>query len=157
MCTMKIVSASKEDIKRVSNLWLIFVQDPDGSDLNIIPSEENRKRWINFVESLIESNSGELDFAIEDGEPVGYILYSWRVTPLKTKKKVGTIYDLFVLREYRGRGIGSSLMKGAIDNLKNHNVEIVRINVLSRNINAIHLYEKFGFRDFLKTMHLYLD
>ncbi len=154
---MKIVTAGKEDIKCVSNLWLIFVQDPEGSDLNIIPSEENRERWVNFVETLIESGNGALKFAVEDGRPVGYILYSWSITPLKLKKKAGTIYDLFVLGKYRRRGIGTSLMKEAIEDLRNHGVEIVRINVLSKNINAIHLYEKFGFREFLKTMYLQID
>ncbi len=154
---MRILTAKKDDVKGVSNLWLIFVQDPDGSDLNIIPSEENRKRWMNFVETLIESGNGALKFAVEDEGSIGYVLYSWHITPLKLKKKAGTIYDLFVLREYRGRGIGTSLMKEAINDLRNHGVRIVRINALSKNINAIHLYEKLGFREFLKTMHLQLD
>ena len=154
---MRILTAKKDDVKGVSNLWLIFVQDPDGSDLNIIPSEENRKRWMNFVETLIESETGALKFAVERGKPIGYVLYSWRITPLELKKKAGTIYDLFVLREYRRRGIGTSLMKKAIEDLRNHGVEIVRLNVLSKNINAIHLYEKLGFREFLKIMYLQLD
>ena len=154
---MKILTATKEDVKKISNLWLIFIQDPDGSDLNIIPSEDNRKRWMNFVESLMDSDSGSLKFAVENFNPVGYIFYSWHITPLETKKKAGTIYDLFVLKEYRGRGIGTELMKSAIEDLKNHGVDIVRLNVLSKNIRAIGLYEKFGFKEVLKTMYLYLD
>ncbi len=154
---MEIRTVEKDEIKNVSNLWLIFIQDPEGSDLNILPSEENRKRWINFVESLMSSDTGTIKIAVVDEEIVGYVLYSWHITPLETRLKVGTIYDLFVRREYRQRGIGTALLKSAIDDLKERGMKIVRINVLSKNLNAIYLYEKFGFREYLKTMYLWID
>ncbi len=123
---MEIRTAERGEIKNVSNLWLIFVQDPEGSDLNIVPNEENRKRWMNFVESLMSSDTGTMKIAIVEKKIVGYILYSWHITPLETRLKVGTIYDLFVLREYRRRGIGTELLKEAINDLKSRGIKMVR-------------------------------
>ncbi|MBN1660540.1 MAG: GNAT family N-acetyltransferase [Anaerolineae bacterium] len=51
-----------------------------------------------------------------------------------------------VVREWRGRGIGTLLMARAIDWARASGVvRRIELQVFARNARAIHLYEKFGF------------
>ncbi len=54
----KIHRALTEDIGKIAELWLDFIQDPEGSDLNILPVEENKERWKEFAEGIIKRKTG---------------------------------------------------------------------------------------------------
>ncbi len=68
-----------------------------------------------------------------------------------------------VLKSYWNKGIGSMLMQKVIDYAKQHDIEIINLEVRSDNISAIHLYEKYGFKKtgvipaFLKVDKEYAD
>ena len=53
---------------------------------------------------------------------------------------------LTVKKNYWNQGIGSMLLKELIKYAKENAIEIVNLEVRSDNLNAIHLYEKFGFK-----------
>ena len=53
---------------------------------------------------------------------------------------------LLVLKEYWGLGIGGKMMLECIDWCKEHNVEQLELEVVEENINAISMYESFGFK-----------
>lgn len=53
---------------------------------------------------------------------------------------------LTVRRNYWNQGIGSMILKELIKYAKVNGIEIINLEVRSDNLNAIHLYEKFGFR-----------
>ena len=53
---------------------------------------------------------------------------------------------IFVLKPYRDRGIGTRLMRYAIDWATDQGVEKVTLNVFADNHRAIHLYQKFSFQ-----------
>ncbi len=142
----------ESDAEELKALWLEFVQDVEGSDLNIVPSQENAERWLKFVRSIISSHKGNLTVALVDGILAGYIFYSWDASPLETKMKKGQIYDLYVKPLYRNVGIGTLLLEHALKELREHTVQMVQLIVMSKNTAAIRLYEKFGFREVLKVM-----
>lgn len=50
-----------------------------------------------------------------------------------------------VLKEAWGRGIGSALMERLIAHAREHDIEIIELQVRRDNARAIRLYEKFGF------------
>ncbi len=61
--------------------------------------------------------------------------------------KAGHLISIAVLEEYRGRGIGSALLKHTIDALSTiYKVSSIFLEVRVSNIPAIRLYEKFGFK-----------
>ncbi len=139
----------------LKTLWLEFIQDEDGADLNIVPSEENADRWMLFVNSVIKNNNGAVKLVgTEDGTLAGYVFYQWGEGPLKLKRKKGVIYDLYVRPQFRNSGMGSALLKNALDDLKRRGVEIVQLTVMSRNNRALNLYKKYGFTEILKIMRL---
>ena len=51
-----------------------------------------------------------------------------------------------VVREEWNHGIGSMLMERLIDFARNSGIELINLEVRADNDNAIHLYEKYGFR-----------
>lgn len=57
----------------------------------------------------------------------------------------GKLDFLTVLPEYRKMGLGSALMDWAMDTFRNHGVSKIEVKVIAGN-DAIHLYEKYGFK-----------
>ena len=92
-----------------------------------------------------------------DGKIVGYISNSFQgKTPYTKTKKKGTIDDLFVLEEYRKKGIGKNLINEAFILFKSRGIKIVSISVSSNNLPTLELYKNFGFKENVKKMHLKL-
>jgi len=114
--------------------------------INRVSLPENYTRYF-FVEHL---NKWPNAFYVAevDGEVVGYVMsrveLGWGITKLGLMKK-GHIVSLAVLEKYRRRGIGTALMKAALEGLKNYGVKEVYLEVRVSNTPAIRLYEKLGF------------
>ena len=56
----------------------------------------------------------------------------------------GEVYALYVLKEYCGRGVGTSLMRSALEALRDYRQ--IAVWVLRKNGRAIRFYEGFGYR-----------
>ncbi|MBP3371449.1 MAG: GNAT family N-acetyltransferase [Clostridia bacterium] len=59
---------------------------------------------------LFDRHAAQVVFAMEDGKEVGFALYFFNFSTFLGKSGL-YLEDLFVLPEYRGRGIGKSLMQ----------------------------------------------
>lgn len=82
--------------------------------------------------------------AVENDEFVG-ITGLYRETRLKTKHK-GHIWGVYVLPEWRKRGVGRALMRRAIAGARGWaGLEILHLTVITSNAAALHLYESLGF------------
>jgi len=77
-----------------------------------------------------------------DNEVVGYILIR------KIEHNVCLIDGLYVLEEYRNRGIATSLLNEAINRCKKLKAKYVDINVIDENEVAKYVYKKLDFKDF---------
>lgn len=63
--------------------------------------------------------------------------------------KVATLESdlgILVKNEYRQKGIGSHLLKNAINLAKDETIKKIKLSVQKQNIQAFRLYEKFGFK-----------
>lgn len=56
---------------------------------------------------------------------------------------------MLVKKEYRNQGIGSKILSFLIEKAKSMNFEEMTIGVDKGNVNALHLYKKFGFNEIL--------
>ncbi|HDN75611.1 MAG TPA: ribosomal-protein-alanine N-acetyltransferase [Acidilobales archaeon] len=80
----------------------------------------------------------------------GHIKRSWR--------RLGHIISIAVLPEFRRRGIGTALLKEAIERLKKYyNVDEVYLEVRVSNEAAINLYKKLDFKIVKVIKFYYLD
>lgn len=102
--------------------------------------EQERK----FLGSLENSDSCVIFCAVDGDKIIGDI--SCDRNPRERLRHRGNI-GITVLKDFWHKGIGSELLKTTIEYAKNEmKLEVLTLDVRCDNVNAIHLYEKFGFR-----------
>ena len=90
-----------------------------------------------FTESLQDKNS--YIAVIEDADKiVGFC-------KVDIICKNGRLDYLVVLQEYRGKGLGNQLMDWAMNTFRKYHIKHIEVKVVDGN-DAIHLYEKYGFK-----------
>ena len=120
----------------------------DGTLGEAAPTIEKIK---SLVEPLLEKGSYYL-IATENNKLLGWILIGASNDQF-TDKAYGFIYELFVIKEFRGTGVSKKLMQTSIDHLKKAGYKEVRLSAFAEN-QAIKLYEKMGFNVRTVTMNL---
>ena len=96
----------------------------------------------NYLKSVHDDKTSVHLVACENGEIIGD--GSLRGLPRRMchRAEVG----LTVKRKYWNQGVGSALMEELIKYARENGIEILNLDVRSDNVNAIHLYEKVGFK-----------
>src|SRR5436190_1492649 len=89
-----------------------------------------------FVHGLHANAAVSLDGLYRDGEQVGFTR-----TALVGGMRVAYLYDVYVLEEYRGRGLGEELVRETVDR-----GPYADYRWLLDTTDAHGLYTKFGFR-----------
>ena len=56
--------------------------------------------------------------------------------------QLGSINNIFVLEEYRNKGIGKALMKTMINALKEVGITNIQLDTFNKNSKAIKFYEE---------------
>ena len=118
--------------------------------MNILGSDffKNRSFEQQLERTRKSLESGDLALiAIQDNKIVGFITYGQSKD--KDLDNCGEIYALYVLKDYQHQGIGSSLIKRALDDLRGFNG--VFLWVFKDNKNAFAFYKRFGFEEDGKT------
>lgn len=80
--------------------------------------------------------------AVDGDRVIGHLSVSREEHPIT--RHVASL-GMAVAPEWRGRGVGSALMEGAIEWARAHGVEKVALSVYPDNARALALYAKFGF------------
>mgnify|MGYP002496390771 FL=1 len=94
---------------------------------------------------VYEENGDILGSIIADrNQPDEYETIDW---PSRAPaEKVMVIHLVMVCPEAAGKGIGSSLVKYAMERARQHSCETVRLDTGAQNIPAASLYKKLGFQ-----------
>jgi ribosomal-protein-alanine N-acetyltransferase len=90
-----------------------------------------------------ENYLGATGFMVAAGEGVlGYVVAD---TVPNHGRPLGHIKDIAVHADYRGRGVGTDLLRRGLATLETEQVRSVKLEVRASNEPARSLYEKFGF------------
>jgi ribosomal protein S18 acetylase RimI-like enzyme len=103
----------------------------------IIQIKSSRQFFLDFQRSVGGSPS-EVLLAMDGDAIVGY------VNPVVDRTE-GWVGGIGVLRDYRGRGIGTMLMQAAEGEFRRRGVHEVSLEVIEGNLKAQRLYERLGF------------
>ena len=144
---MEIRKAKKEDVKDIQKLRYLLAKYEKDLGLNIVIPE-----WA-------YTDVGEKDFnyflneqyifvAIEDNKIVGFITGEIFKKKAWYNVQLGEINNIFVLEEYRQKGIGKKLVKTMIDTFKQEGITNIDLYTFGNNIDAIKFYEKIGFKKY---------
>ena len=117
--------------------------DPSRFDLDVVHGYLARSYWARGIprETVERSIAGSLGFGAFDGErQIGFA----RV--ITDRATFAYLADVFVLEEFRGRGVASRLMEAIVGHPELQGLR--RWALVTRD--AHRLYEKFGFRPVAK-------
>lgn len=107
------------------------------SDMNF-----TMERWISRF--ALEGLSPEASIVISvDGEAAGFVLSGIRMV---NGKKVAWNGGTGVATKFRGQGLGTRLIEGALDVYRQQGVQIAVLEAMVQNERAIRLYEKMGYQ-----------
>jgi len=90
---------------------------------------------------LFDEKNAKVLLAFLDDVAVGFALYFYNFSTFKGKKGL-YLEDLFILPEYRGKGIGNSLFEHLIKLAKDNNCGRMEWVCLDWNKQAIEFYKK---------------
>ncbi len=88
----------------------------------------------------------------KDNEVIGMIIAELRIDPFGTSE--GYIKQVYLMEEYRGKGIGELLVKKAIEHLQKIKVEKIKVNIKEKAKEAAHLYAKMHFKRIYEVLEL---
>lgn len=136
--------AVREDAKSLAN---IIVESWKSAYSNIIPKDEITK----FLDK--QKRQQQFERFIEDEEIVLIGFYDEISCGLVFANKdndeqleeCGSIYSIYLLEEYWGKGLANKLMDVIIGILKDEGCKQVSLWVYEANIRARKFYEKYGF------------
>ena len=130
-----------------SSLWK---KDVYPSNAYIRQSIENGQLWVYEMDGQIIS-SMVLNHECNEG----YRSVKW---PTEfEKEEIFVIHAFGVLPSIHGKGIGSQMLKNAIEYAAKNNVKVIRLDVLADNVPAVRLYTKNGFSYVDSTCMYYED
>ena len=132
-----IRGANPEDIPVILKLTYELAEYEKLSD-SIKLSEEMLNKYLFGKRKFAEVLMAEID-----GKTVGHALYFYNYSTFAGKPGI-YLEDLYVRPEYRGLGIGKSLLKQIISIAKEENCGRVEWSVLDWNEPAIKFYNKLG-------------
>ena len=141
MITIYLLKDKPEFIDKISevnfNTWIDFYQDNKYEDITCVQE---------YKEDLIENymNSNKIPImivAVDDDKYVGNVSLIDDDFPEIARDRVW-ITELYVLPEYRNKGIAKILIKKALDTAKNCELQEVYLSCLE---NLVCYYEKLGF------------
>jgi ribosomal protein S18 acetylase RimI-like enzyme len=154
--SLEIVRGGVGDVERLRPLWLAVHQRHQVAMPELAPYVSDDESWRErraLYERLFADHDPVLLLASDGDRLVGYgLAYAvpaadgWLADTWATGRRVGEIESLGVLPEYRGRGIGSELLRQLHDDLRDQGVVDLVLGVVPGNTDAIRLYERHGYR-----------
>ena len=124
-----------DDWKSVSTIYLEGIQSGVATFETTLPSFD---KWD-------ANHTKECRFVYEkDSEVVGYTIFS----PVSSRDAYRGVVELsiYIKEGFKGMGIGTALLKNAIDEAKNHGFWTIFSVCFSCNKASINLHKKCGFR-----------
>jgi len=97
------------------------------------------------LRKIMKEPTSELLVAESNQEIVGLLHQVFLLDPVHAGINL-YITSLFVKQHYRKKGIGSQLLKKAIENAKKKGVIEVHVDTEEKNAKAIKFYQKHGFK-----------
>lgn len=103
---------------------------------------------VNYLQNHIQSQNCAYYIAVQNGEIIGALNCTSDMNQM-TKATTQHCVDLgvSVRKDKRGMGVGTALMKTALDwAFNNPEIKRIQLEVFATNQTAIHIYKKLGFQ-----------
>jgi ribosomal protein S18 acetylase RimI-like enzyme len=126
----------------VTDLWVDLAEDQRDYGSHLLAAE-NRTRIREAVVRHIVTDS--LLVARDDGDLVGFVMFSVESGTFEQDVRRGLIENLFVAESDRREAVGEQLVSAAETILADRDVEVVALDVLYGNESARAFYDELGY------------
>lgn len=159
--TFKIRLARPEDLPQIVDLAVEAVTHSI-SPFRDIPADEvkefRRRDLIALNDAIHQPHVGIFMAEAEDtGRFVGHVIIVCGYTESSTGESQGWIFDLSVVPDAWGGGIGQALMRRAEDFSREKGFKYIGLGVTTANTRAVQFYERLGYIEERKRMIKILD
>ncbi|OYT26255.1 MAG: hypothetical protein B6U95_07650 [Thermofilum sp. ex4484_82] len=133
----------KDIIDFDENMSLEYIYEILG--LNICIEEYKKRHKKVFMDLFNLSEENFFIVALDDDRIVGLLWMGIRIDTV-TYEKICYIYDIEIEKDYRNKGIGTSLIKKGFEICRNNNIRKMALMTDIMNKSALKWYMKLGFR-----------
>lgn len=131
----------------LANLINQYMSDPMGNH-----PMHNEKEDSQLIEALKNHPTSITLFILEDNKPVGIINAFMNLSTFNIRPYI-YIHDVFIMPEYRGRGLSKKLISKMIQIAKDNNCCKLALEVRHDNPAAQACYKAAGFKDDVPLMY----
>ena len=150
----KIRRADKRDISQIIENWkqLMSLHTDLWAKFYRMKADAE-KIYLKFLKKQMKSRKAAVFVAGSHGCVIAHIMAEiTRVPPIFKIDKQCYIYEIFVKKEFRKRGIGAALIKTVEEWAKRRKIKQTALNVDVKNRNARELYENLGYEAYQLKM-----
>lgn len=119
----------------------------------MLPAQDLGPWYRDHVLRRVQDSGGRVVVAEVSGELVGYATLLLRCTNSEERDEREYVYaavgELLVTPAYRGRGLGTRLLRRCEELARAEGVKWLRVEVLAHNEGARRLYDRYGFAEHL--------
>lgn len=110
-----------------------------------------------YFKDRIVKRDGFAEVIEIDGKIIGY-LCGGIVKGLfyRRKAKYAELENMFIDKKYRGKGLGKKLARDFINWCKRNRVDYISLTAFAKNVQALGLYRKLGFKDYNLSLEIKL-
>lgn len=134
-----IRAADKKDINSIMEIFNQGIEDRVSTLESEMQTESDMKKWFEDRDSRYKVIVIETD----DKQIAGFA----SLNKFNIKNAYTGVADLsiYIERSFRGKGVGAKLLEGLFQTAREEGFYKLVLNVISKNKNALKLYEKKGF------------
>ena len=145
---IKIIKAKKENYKEVGFLFDLYRQ--------FYKYKSEIKKSTQYIKERISKKESTIFLCYCDKEPAGFVQLYKTFDSLNINKKL-VLYDLYVIGEFRKKGIGKMLMNKSKDFALKNKINLIELSTAINNKKAQSLYESLDYVQDKEYYNYYLD
>ena len=144
------IKIRKATIKDLNGIWVLvkklinFFHELD----NCYKSFSQRRSVEAFLRKTFKDKNTEIFIAEDNNIIVGYIMVNVsKAQQMYSFNKLGSIWDVYVEKEYRKKGITKQLLRESLKWFRLKKVKNINLSVDSKNLVGVKVWKKLGFLD----------
>lgn len=153
---IEMFDLGRRDLGELTRLTHAYFSELREYDIGIDFAEGWDAHYRRLMEGAMNSQNFFMRGLRVKGETVGFIMFGFREEPMWRIWRRGYLSNIYVLPSRRRRGLGTFMVDGALQTLRQMDVEMVELDVYVNNRAGRAFWGSFGFLPFKERLRLTL-